>query len=240
MLKEGERLDDLQCKGLRIIQDKKGYTFTTDAVLLANFVRAYSGYKVIDLGTGSGVISVLLAGKTKAEITGVELQERLYDMARRSVALNNLEDRVKLINADMRAVHEITGREVFDVAVVNPPYMPFEGDKETATEIDICRREAAITLKEVIESAGRLLKYGGVLYIIIKGDRLADLMYYMKECGIEPKKITPVQPTPGKNIDTVIAEGKKGGKSGLVFSKPLIVFDKDGNYSEEARRLYNK
>jgi len=234
-------LDDLECSGLKIIQDKRGYTFTMDAVLLANFVKAKPSDRIVDIGTGSGVIAILLSGKTQAkEIVGIELQERLYNMASRSVLLNNIGNRVKLINCDMRIAHLETGTGVFDVAVMNPPYMPYEGNVEDAKEIDICRREVSITLKESLESAARLLKFGGILYIILKGERLADLICAMRSSGIEPKKITPIQPAPHKNIDTIIVEGKKDGKSGMIFNKQLTILDEDGNYKEEARRFYNK
>lgn len=241
MLHADERLDDLECNGLKIIQNKKGYTFTTDAVLLANIAYAGSSERVVDLGTGSGVIALLMSQKTKAkELVGLELQERLADMASRSVRFNNLEDRVKIVLCDLREAHRIVGQSLFDVAVCNPPYMTFKGDKSVATEKDICKREVFLTLNEAAESASRLLKFGGRLYIIIKGDRVADLICALRNNGIEPKRLIPVQPTPEKNIDTVVIEGRKGGKPGLRFEKPIVVLDKEGNYNEEARRFYNK
>jgi tRNA1Val (adenine37-N6)-methyltransferase len=240
-LKESERLDNLQCGELRIIQDKSGYTFTTDAVLLANYAKAAAGERVADLGTGSGVIPLLMSAKTKAkEIVGIEIQARLADMAARSVLLNGLEDRVKIVCGDMRGLPRSGGRDAFDVVVANPPYKLFHGEKEGAGEREICKSEVLITLAEVIETASLLLKYGGRFYIVIKGARLADLLYFMRKYEIEPKRLIPVQPTPDKPVDTVLAEGRKKGASGLIFEKPLVILDTNGEYTDELKKIYKQ
>ena len=237
MVKDNEEIFDLQCDGLKIIQDARGYSFTTDAVLLANTAKAYKSERVLELGTGSGVISLLLAKKTTAkEIVAVEIQERLADMASRSVVLNELSERVKVINSDMLNLELTQGS--FDVVVTNPPYMKFTGDKDSATEIDICKREVHITLDGIAQTASKYLKYGGRMFVIVKTERAIDLICAMRAHDIEPKVITPIMPTVDKNVDTVIVEGKKSATSGVVIKKPLIRANKDGKYTEEVERMY--
>ncbi|MDR0855071.1 MAG: tRNA1(Val) (adenine(37)-N6)-methyltransferase [Christensenellaceae bacterium] len=235
----GEELVELNCKGLYIIQSKNGYTFTTDAVLLANFAKAYKGARVCDLGTGSGVIPTLMSAKTTAKaFVGVELQPRLADSAMRSVILNNLQERVSIINADIKGISQTLGRGAFDIVVSNPPYSPFDGDTTTASETDICKKEVFITLSELVREAAKLLKFGGKFYVILKAERLTDLLCCLRAENLEPKVITPVQPTPDKSVDTVIVESLKGGKPPLIMKKPFIVFDANGSYTPEAAEIY--
>ncbi|MCL2630407.1 MAG: tRNA1(Val) (adenine(37)-N6)-methyltransferase [Firmicutes bacterium] len=238
-IKPSERLDNLECGDLKIIQDKAGYTFTMDSVLLANRARANYGDRIIDLGTGSGVIPLLLSYKTTAkEIFGIEIQERLHDMASRSVLLNGLENRIKILNCDIKNAVKSFGKECFDMVVSNPPYMKFGGGE--FSEKDICKREVLITLNEIIAVASQLLKFGGNFFIVYKAERLTDLMCALRENNLEPKRITPVQPTPKKQIDTVIIEAKKQAQAGLILEKPLLVFDENGEYSEEIKRIYKQ
>lgn len=239
MLKENERLDDLECKSLFIIQKENGYRFTSDSVILANSTRVTAGDRVVDLGTGSGVIAILLAGKTKAkEIIGVEIQESLADMASRSVEYNGLSDRVRIVNVPMQKADKVIGGG-FDVVVTNPPYgRPLK--TEGITEEDICKREYAVSLEEVVETADKLLKYGGLFYMINKASRLAEMTYYMKKRNLEPKKLLLIQPKADKDVDTVIIEAKKGAKPSLVVPKPFVVYESDGSFTEEARRMYGK
>lgn len=238
MLKDGEEIFDLQCDGLKIIQNPAGYAFTTDAVLLANSVRASSGDNVLELGAGSGVISLLISKKTRAKhITALELQPRLADMARRSVELNSLSGRIDVVEGDIAEIRTMFTK-TFDVICTNPPYAVFTGDPESATETEICKSEVRITLPVLIENAARALKYGGKFYIIIKAERLTDLIYNMRLNLIEPKVMTPVQPTAEKDIDTVIVTGIKNGRHGIKVTKPLVINGADGNYTEEVRRMY--
>lgn len=241
MLYENERLDYLECKDLNIIQDKSGYSFTTDAVLLANFVRAYSKERLLDLGTGSGVIPILCSAKTTAkQLVGLELQERLADMASRSVAYNGLCDRIKIVKGDIKDAPTIFGAESFDVITSNPPYMTFDGETVAATEADICKREVYITVQQLLQSAGKLLKFGGRFYCVHKAERLTDLLCAMRASGIEPKVLTLVQPKASKIPDTVIVEGKKGAKAGIQIRKPLVINTEDGKYTPEANKIYKK
>lgn len=240
MILANEEIFDLECHGLKIIQDPKGYAFTTDAVLLANVVKAYRNERVCELGSGSAVISLLLSKKTPAkEIVGIEIQHRLADMATRSIKLNELEDRVRIINCDMKIAHTKVDK-TFDVVCVNPPYMEYDGDKESATEIDVCKREVLVKLCEVVESASRLLKYGGRFYCIVKAERLTDLITSMREFKIEPKSLIPVQPTLKKDIDTIIVEGRKNGNNGIKLYKPLVICNEDGSYTKEVEEMYRK
>lgn len=240
MLLQNEEIFDLECHGLKIIQHLKGYAFTTDAVLLANTIKAYANERVCELGAGSGVISLLVSQKTPAkEIVGIEIQPRLADMAARSIKLNELEDRVRIINCDMKEAYTRTEKS-FDIVCVNPPYMEYNGEKEQATEIDICKREVLITLKEVVESASKLLKYGGRFYCIVKSERLTDLISAMRLYKIEPKALTPVQPTLKKDIDTIIVEGRKNGNNGIKLYKPLVICNEDGSYTKEVEEMYRK
>ncbi|MDD4316781.1 MAG: methyltransferase [Clostridia bacterium] len=239
MLKDNEKFEDLEYNGLEIIQHKDGYRFTSDAVLLANSVKVLPGQRVVDLGTGSGIIAIIIAAKTRAKLVyGVEIQSRLADMAQRSAEHNGLTDRIKIVNCPMQQADKLIGSG-FDVVVCNPPYEKAL-DTDTPTEKDICKREQLVSLEQVIASAQTLLKFGGTFYIINKAKRLAEIIYYMKQKGIEPKKITLIQPKADKDIDTAIIEGKKGGKPSLTVPRPLVVYREDGGLTDEARRLYGK
>ncbi|MDR1905486.1 MAG: methyltransferase [Clostridiales bacterium] len=222
MLRENERLEDLKYNGLEIIQSDNLYRFTSDAVLLANAVKARRIDRVCDLGSGSGIISILIAAKRGARVVGVEIQKELCDMARRSVAHNGLESVVEIFDCRIQDAEKTFGGGRFDIAVCNPPY----GKKSDAKGINgqsdiIARTEAEITLSEVVTCASKLLRFGGKFYIIIKTFRLFEAMKYMCDCKIEPKELTLVIPTRGKAPDTAIICGARGGKSGLKVEKPI-------------------
>ncbi len=239
MLKGNERIDDLACRGYRIIQNPDGYCFTSDSVLLANIAKVGKKDRVADLCTGSGVVALLVAAKyTPASVVGVELQPRLADMAERSVLLNGAENVVKIVNAPVQGISKIIGNG-FDVVTVNPPYGEMT-EKENPLEEEICKAEYRLTMEEVIAESANILRYGGAFYMIHKTRRLSDAIFYMRKYGIEPKKIYFVYPKKNKNSDTFIVEGKRGGKSGLTVPEPLIVYDDEGNYTPEVRSLYNK
>lgn len=239
MLRENERLDDLEYKGLKIIQNPDGYCFTSDSVLVANLAKVAKGDKVVDLGTGSGIIAILIAKKFQpSHVFGIEIQSRLADMAKRSVEYNNLVDIVSIIEKPMQGIAKEIGTG-FDVVVSNPPYEKAV-DKDNPGEIDICRTEIAVKCEEVIECASKLLRFGGQFYMINKARRLVDVICYMRKYSIEPKKIYFIQPKGTKDIDTFIVEGKKGGKPSLDIPKPIVVYNEDGSYTDFSRRIYNK
>jgi tRNA1(Val) A37 N6-methylase TrmN6 len=212
VLKVGERADDLGLNGLVLIQHKDKYCFTSDAVALANAVRVKKGDVIADLGCGGGIIAVLLAGKGAAKkIYGIELQPDIADMARRSVAYNNL-NKIEIITAPMQTVFNIIGFESVDTAVCNPPYQRLGGGKISKNSSKaISRSELAVRLDEVIDSAFNILKYGGRLYMINATERLVDIFYLMRNRKIEPKTLKFV----GGKSKTVIVEGVKGGKIGI-------------------------
>lgn len=213
MLKNNERLDDLQFNNLFIIQNTSGYCFTSDAVDLANFVKCGSKDRIVDLCAGSGVIGMLAQAKTKAkQVVFVELQENLADMCKRSIEHNKLKN-CTVVNAPLQGVNRIIGTG-YEVVVCNPPYKLTNGGKINENEeIAICKHEIKVTLKEIVCEASKLLKFGGKFYTVNKEERLTDLFCFMRECGIEPKVLKIKKSEKGANI--VLIEGKKGGKSGI-------------------------
>lgn len=239
-LRENERLDDLQIGNLYIIQNKTKYNFTADAVLLAGFSKVKNGDVVVDLGTGSGVIATLIAYKSKAKkVYGVELQAELADMAKRSVEYNKLQDRIEIINCDMKECHKTINS--VDVVVCNPPYFKSGScEKNLSKEIALCRHEIAINLNEVILSAKRLLKFGGKFFLVHKSDRLAEIIYLLKSNGLEPKRIRLVQALENTPPHLVLIESKLGGQQGVIVEQNLILNNADGSLSDEARQIYSK
>lgn len=218
LIKETERLEDLQFNNLFIIQDTKGYRFTSDAVALANFVKVKSGGKLIDLCSGSGVIGILASAKNKVSKTVlVEIQECLSDMSRRSVEYNKLEN-IEVVNAPLQNISKTVGVGVYDTVVCNPPYKK-SGTAKLLNEnesIAIARHELTVTLEEIIKEASVLLKFGGEFYIINKEERLVDMMVLLRKYNLEPKVLKLLPSTKGANV--VMLKAKKGGKSGIEIS----------------------
>lgn len=218
LIKETEKLEDLQFNNLFIIQDTKGYRFTSDAVALANFVKVKSGGKLIDLCSGSGVIGILASAKNKVSKTVlVEIQECLSDMSRRSVEYNKLEN-IEVVNAPLQNISKTVGVGVYDTVVCNPPYKKC-GTAKLLNEnesIAIARHELTVTLEEIIKEASVLLKFGGEFYIINKEERLVDMMVLLRKYNLEPKVLKLLPSTKGANV--VMLKAKKGGKSGIEIS----------------------
>lgn len=239
MLKDGERLDDLECGGYFVIQSENGYCFTSDSVLLSDLAVVRQKDRVVDLCTGSGVIPILTYAKYRPrEIIGVELQARLADSARRSVILNGLEDRIRILHRPVQGVADEIGAG-FDAVTANPPYEDALDDR-VPTERDICRAEYRLTLEETIAESARLLKYGGALYLIHRTRRLCEAVACMKKYGIEPKRIHFAYPKSDRASDTFVALGRLGGKPGLTVPAPIIAHDASGAYAERARRQCGK
>ena len=198
-LKETERIDDLQLKGLKLIQDKTGFCFGIDAVLLANFAKVKNNAKVVDLGTGTGIIPILIAGKSKAsKIIGVEIQEEVYEMATRSVKLNNLEDRVEIVNADIKTIDKQLPVHGFNVATSNPPYMHMNGIQNPNDKKAISRHEVLCDLEDVIRAASRLVMPRGKFFMIHRPIRLVDIVTLGRKYNLEPKVIQFVHPRANK------------------------------------------
>ena len=213
-MKENERLDDLQFNNLFIIQNKDEYSFTSDAIELANFVHVSNYGRLVDLCSGSGVIGILVNAKNKVkDVTLVEIQESLADMSRRSVGYNKLSN-FKIVNKPLQNIHKEIGQNAFDVVVCNPPYG--QNNKTNMKEnIAIARHEIKVTLEDIVCEASKLLKFGGDFYIVHQEDRLVDIFVLFRKYGIEPKELKIIKNQKGK---MVMVKGKRGGKSGLKIT----------------------
>lgn len=228
LLRPGERLDDLQNKGYKIIQDPGRFCFGIDAVLLSNFARVKSGEKVLDLGTGTGILPILLEAKTKGEyFTGLEIQEESADMARRSVAYNCLEEKINIVTGDIKEAAQLFGPASFDVITTNPPYMINDhGLKNEADAKTIARHEILCTLDDILRESAKILKEGrGRFYMIHKPFRLAEIMSKMCQYRLEPKRIQFVHPYIDKEPTMVMIEGLKGAKSRVTVEPPIIMYE---------------
>lgn len=240
ILQEDERLDDLQYKGLKLIQKANGFCFGVDAVLLANFADVKKGDAVIDLGTGTGIIPVLLAGKTQAEsVTGLEIQYHMVEMAQRSVRLNKLGDRVKIVHGDIKESVGAFGPSHFNVVVTNPPYMNAGGGLVNPSDTKaISRHEILCTLEDVIKAGSKLLVSGGQFAMVHRPERLVDIVCLMRNYGIEPKYIRFVHPSPYKKANLLLIKGTRGGGVQLKMMEPLYIYDENGSYSKEINKIY--
>ncbi|MBO5994500.1 MAG: tRNA1(Val) (adenine(37)-N6)-methyltransferase [Firmicutes bacterium] len=239
-LKEGERLDDLQRNGYKIIQDPEKFCFGMDAVLLSGFASAPEGARVLDLGTGTGIIPILMAAKTKAsELIGLEIQEESADMAQRSVIYNDLQTKVRIVQGDIKEAGQLFDAASFDVVTSNPPYMiGGHGLKNPDGPKAIARHEVLCDLEDVIRAAARCLKSGGKFYMVHRPFRLAEIMVLMHEYKIEPKRMQLVYPYADKEPNMVLIEGARGGRSRLTVEKPLIIYEAPGKYTPEIYDIY--
>ena len=240
LLKEHERIDDLQRNGYKIIQDPCRFCFGMDAVLLSGFARADKGDHVIDLGTGTGIIPILMEAKTEAShLIGLEIQEESADMARRSVALNNLEAKIEIVTGDIKQAVELFGKSTMDVVTSNPPYMIGQhGLKNTDSEKAIARHEVLCTLEDVVKAAAALLKPGGNFFMVHRPFRLAEIMTCLSNYKLEPKRMRLVYPFVDKEPNMVLIEANRGGRSRLTVEKPLIVYKEQGVYTDEIYEVY--
>lgn len=242
VIKENERIDDLQYKGLKIIQNKDGFCFGIDAVLLANFAKNMKRKNVVvDLCTGTGIVAILLSGKTDAKrIIGVEIQEESAEMAKRSVELNSLQDRVEIINEDLKKLKPIIESGSVDTVTVNPPYMKAGGAiVNDENKMSIARHEVCCTLDDVIKEAARMLKTNGEFFMVHKPERLVDIFCTMRKYKIEPKRIRFVHPSVDKPANIVLIEGTRDGKEFLKFENSLYVYE-NGEYTDEIYEIYEK
>lgn len=241
-LLEGERLDDLERNGYKIIQNPKKFCFGMDAVLLTGFAKVKEGEKCLDLGTGTGIIPILLEAKTKgAHFTGLEIQEESADMAVRSVQYNHLEEKVDIVTGDIKEASQIFGAASFDVVTSNPPYMnDLHGLKNPELPKAIARHEVLCTLEDVVREAARLLKPGGRFYMVHRPFRLAEIIRAMSQYKLEPKRLRMVHPYIDREPNMVLIEGVRGGRAMLKVEKPLIVFQEMNVYTDEVRMLYEK
>lgn len=239
-LKPGERLDDLQRDGLKLIQNPSWFCFGMDAVLLSAFAHVKEGEECLDLGCGNGVIPILLSGRTAGKhFTGLEIQEDVAEMAARSVDYNGISDRVSIVAGDIKEAVTLFGASVFDVVTCNPPYMSdchgLIGEEDHKA---VARHELRCTLTDVIENAAKLLKPGGRFFMVHRPFRLAEIISQMVSCRLEPKRMRLVYPYVDKEPNMVLLEGVRGGNSRLSVEAPLIVYKEKNVYTEEVRKLY--
>ena len=240
VLKENERIDDLERNGYCIIQDTERFCFGMDAVLLSGFVRVKDGGSVLDLGTGTGIIPILLEAKTKAaHLTGLEIQEDSADMARRSVRLNGLEDKIDIVTGDIKEAGSLFDAASFDVVTSNPPYMTQSHGLTNPNDAKaVARHEILCTLEDVIAQAARLLKPGGNFFLVHRPFRLAEIMVVLHEYKLEPKRMQLVYPYADREPNMVLIEANRGGRPRMTVEKPLIVFREKGVYMPEITELY--
>lgn len=240
VLKENERIDDLQRNHYRIIQDSDRFCFGMDAVLLSGFARAKEGDKVLDLGTGTGIIPILMEAKTKAfRLYGLEIQPDSADMARRSVKLNGLEKKIEIITGDIKEADSFFDAASFDVITCNPPYMTeHHGLTNPEAPKAIARHELLCTLEDVIRISSRLLKPGGNFFMVHRPFRLVDIMVLLREYKLEPKRMKLVYPFVDKEPNMVLIEANRGGRARMTVEKPLIVYKEPGIYTDEIYDIY--
>lgn len=240
LVHENERLDELHRNGYYIIQDPKRFCFGMDAVLLSGFAKVKSGERTLDLGTGTGIIPILMEAKTEGEdFTALEIQEESADMARRSVLYNHLEDKIKIVTGDIKDASNIFGASSFDVITTNPPYMIGDHGLSSATSAKaIARHEVLCTLDDILRESAKLLRPGGRFYMVHRPFRLAEIFSKMVEYKIEPKRMKLVYPYVDKEPNMVLIEGLRGGKSRLTVEKPLIVYKDQGVYTDEIYEIY--
>ena len=242
-LKENERIDDLEYKGLKIIQNKDGFCFGIDSILLSDFAKNIKKEaRVLDLGTGTGIIATLLCGKTElSEITGIEVQEEVYEMAKRSIQLNHLEDKFKMIQDNILNLNNYFEKNTFDVIVTNPPYKKKEtGVQNEDTRKLISRHEIEANLEDFIKISKDMLKDKGEFYIVYRPERLVDLLSLMRKYKIEPKKIRFVYSNIYAVSKLVLVQGVKNARPFLKLEPNLYIYDENGNYTEEVLKIYNK
>jgi len=243
LINEQERVDNLHIEGLKIIQNKKYFRYGIDAVLLAWMAGEKAKYnnKIADLGTGSGIIPILLANSGMKMIHGLEIQESIADMAQRSVSLNGLDAEVNILVGDIKEPPKFFVNETYDMVVSNPPYMnEGEGHASPVREVAIARHEIFCSIEDVSKTAAELLKMKGKFYLVHRPHRIVDIVCSMRQNRIEPKRIILVRPYLGKDPNMVLIEGVKGGNPGIKFEEEIVVYDEDGKYTQQILKIYKK
>ena len=242
-LKENERIDDLEYKGLKLIQNKEGFCFGVDSVLLSDYAKNIKkNSKVIDIGTGTGIISILLCEKTKlSKIYGVEIQEDVAEMASRSSKLNNLQDKFEVINKNIKDIFEVLEPHKYDVVVTNPPYKKVNtGVKSLENKQLISRHEVECTLEDIIEKSSKLLKDLGEFYMVHRAEILVDIMCLLRKYKLEPKNIRFVHSKEKEKPNLILVRAVRSAKEFLKIDKPLVIYKENGEYTDEILEIYDK
>ncbi|HEY4390308.1 MAG TPA: tRNA1(Val) (adenine(37)-N6)-methyltransferase [Paenibacillus sp.] len=236
---EKERVDDLLTHNLSIIQSEQVFSFSMDAVLLARFANIPKYGRILDLCSGNGVIPILLSTRTNAQIEGIEIQPRLADMARRSVEMNGLTERINIMEGDLRDLAKEGGNGIYDAITVNPPYMPLTGgDLKHSEHQSIARHEIHCTLEDVAQASMRLVKPGGKISMVHKPQRLGDIITMFRKYRMEPKVIQFVHPRAQSEANMVLVEAHRDGKPDVKILPPLIVYQENGEYCQEVMDIY--
>lgn len=236
---ETERVDDLLTHDLSIIQSEQVFSFSMDAVLLARFANIPKYGRILDLCSGNGVIPILLSTRTNAQIEGIEIQPRLADMARRSVEMNGLAERINIMEGDLRDLAKEGGNGIYDAITVNPPYMPLTGgDLKLSEHQSIARHEIHCTLEDVAQAAMRLVKPGGKISMVHRPQRLGDIITMLRKYRMEPKVIRFIHPRAGSEANMVLVEAHRDGKPDVKILPPLIVYQENGEYCQEVMDIY--
>ena len=238
----GERLDDLQCNGLYLIQDPDKFCFGIDAVLLSNFVKVKKNGHVVDLCTGSGIVPILLSAKTGAKkITGIEIQSDIADMARRSVSYNKRNEKIDIINDDISNALKYINNCSVDSVCVNPPYMKdTTAIKNPDLPMAIARHELLTDLETVINIASKLLKESGKFFMVHRPSRLSEIFASMRQNRIEPKRLRFIHPYIESKANLVLIEGAKGSGVWLDVEPPLVVYKDKNVYTDEVLKIYGR
>lgn len=238
-LQAGERIDDLLTQDLQIIQSREVFSFSMDAVLLARFASIPKYGKVIDLCTGNGVVPILLSTRTQAAIEGVEIQERLADMARRSVEMNQLQERILIRELDLKQMPQQGEHGMYDAVTVNPPYAQLTGsDIKLNIHQAMARHEIGCTLEDVIRTGAALLRNGGKLSMVHRPHRMADIVTLMRQHGVEAKRIRFVHPRRHMEANMILVEGIRGAKPEMRIMPPLIVYNEEKEFTAEMLEIY--
>ena len=234
-----ERIDIVPGSDFKIIQDKEKFSYGTDAIFLSDFVQSKGS--IVDLGTGTGIIPLRLYGNNPNidKIYGIEIQSQVAEMAKRSIELNGLDEKIEIINMDLKDIEERFSRNTIDIVTTNPPYMKAGGALINEEEnFAISRHEIACSLEDIIKSSEYLLKPLGKFYMVHRPDRLVDIMCMMRKYNLEPKYIRFVQANKNKKPNLILIQGRKSAKADLKFYNPLIVYNEDGSYTDEIYKIY--
>ncbi len=242
LVKDSERIDDLQFRGLKLIQNPESFCFGTDAVLLSDFATVKKNAYICDLGTGTGIIPILIYGRHDfIHCDAIEIQPEMADMASRSMRLNSLEDKIAVHNGDLRNIKEILPSCAYSTVVCNPPYKKDKsGEHNSQSNHAVSRHEETCTLDDVCAAATYLLKNGGRFAIINHSDRIVDIFMTMRKYNIEPKRCRPVQSRPNTPAYVVLIEGVKDGKPYMNWEPTLTIYNADGTLTDEINRIYHK